>query len=457
MNELLRLITLQDANTRLVLLGTGVLGLAAGVIGALAVLRRRALVGDALAHAALPGVCVSFLVFRERSLPLFLLGALVFGVLGVLTMNAIRRFTRIKEDAAIAIILGSFFGLGIALSGIIQRLPSGNRSGLDGFLFGKAAGMVRDDVTLIALASAAALLGVAALYKEFKLLGFDRAFAGSLGWRVALLDFILMSLLAIVTVVGLPAVGVVLMAALLIIPGVTARFWTDRLAPHLVLAGIFGMLAGLIGAGLSAVLPAPQSALSRGFPTGPLIVLVAGTLFVASLLFAPGRGLIARWSTARSLQRRIHDEHLLRDLYELQESASFKAGSVPAPSIGQIAAHRAWRMVPLRNAIARANALGYVTQTRGTLALTASGREKSLRIIRSHRLWELYLHEHAGIAPDHVDRDADLIEHFVTPELLAKFESQLALGDADPIRTGAAMGVPLSLHPPGASAEEAPR
>ncbi|MFN9968545.1 MAG: metal ABC transporter permease, partial [Phycisphaerae bacterium] len=175
--------------------------------------------------------------------------------------------------------------------GIIQRLPSGNRAGLDGFLFGKAAGMVQADVTLIAASSALALFGVVALYKEFKLVGFDRAFAGSLGWRVSLLDLILMCLLAIVTVVGLPAVGVVLMAALLIIPGVTARFWTDRLAPHLALAGFFGMLSGLIGSALSAVLPAPESSLSRGFPTGPLIVLVAGSLFVLSLLFAPRRGL----------------------------------------------------------------------------------------------------------------------------------------------------------------------
>lgn len=445
MNDFLRLITLQDANTRTVLLGTGSLGLAAGVIGALAVLRRRALVGDALAHAALPGVCVAFLVFRERSLPLFLLGALVFGVLGVLTMNAIRRFTRIKEDAAIAIVLGSFFGLGIMLSGMIQRLPSGNRAGLDSFLFGKAAGMVHADLLLSAAACILALLGVAALYKELKLVGFDREFAGSLGWPVGLLDLTLMALLAIVTVVGLPAVGVVLMAALLIIPGVTAKFWTDRLAPHLALAGLFGMLSGLLGSALSAVLPSPNSSMSRGFPTGPLIVLVAGTLFVASLLFAPRRGLVARWRTARLLQQNIDDEHLLRDLYELQEA------DTPA-SLSTLAARRTWRTGALHSALRRALANADVSERNSTITLTASGLTRAVRVIRSHRLWELYLHEHAGVAPDHVDRDADLIEHFITPDLLAKFEAQLALGDADPLRTGAALGVPLSLHPPGENA-----
>ncbi|MBY0113926.1 MAG: metal ABC transporter permease [Phycisphaerales bacterium] len=445
MNDFLRLITLQDANTRTVLLGTGSLGLAAGVIGALAVLRRRALVGDALAHAALPGVCVAFLVFRERSLPLFLLGALVFGVLGVLTMNAIRRFTRIKEDAAIAIVLGSFFGLGIMLSGMIQRLPSGNRAGLDSFLFGKAAGMVHADLLISAAACILALLGVAALYKELKLVGFDREFAGSLGWPVGFLDLTLMALLAIVTVVGLPAVGVVLMAALLIIPGVTAKFWTDRLAPHLALAGLFGMLSGLLGSALSAVLPSPNSSMSRGFPTGPLIVLVAGTLFVGSLLFAPRRGLVARWRTARLLQQHIDDEHLLRDLYELQEAGT------PA-SLSTLAERRTWRTGSLHAALRRALTNADVTDRNAVITLTASGLTRAVRVIRSHRLWELYLHEHAGVAPDHVDRDADLIEHFITPNLLAKFEAQLALGDADPLRTGAALGVPLSLHPPGENA-----
>src|SRR5688572_3108879 len=168
MDDLIRLITLQDANTRVVLLGIALLGLAAGVVGSFAVLRRRALVGDALAHASLPGVCMAYFVVGDRNFAAFLAGALVFGVLGVAAISLIRAYTRIKEDAALGIVLSSFFGLGIMLSDIIQRQPSGNRAGLDTFIMGKAAGMVRQDVMIIGGVAAAVLAATALLFKEFK-------------------------------------------------------------------------------------------------------------------------------------------------------------------------------------------------------------------------------------------------------------------------------------------------
>lgn len=300
-DEFLRLLTLQDANTRLVLLGSALLGLACGVVGSLAVLRHRALIGDTLAHAALPGICVAFFVVGDRHLPSLMLGALVFGLLGVLAVNATQRFTRIKEDAALALVLGTFFGLGIVLSRIIQNQPSGNRAGLDGFLFGKAASMVQSDVILIAAVAAGVLLAVFALLKEFRLLAFDREFASAQGWPVARLDLVMMGLVTVCVVAGLPAVGVVLVAALLIIPGTAARLWTDRLAVMLVLSGGFGATAGIVGTALSAVLPPPPGALSRGWPTGPMIVLVSAAIFLISLLGAPRRGIIARWLQSRGL------------------------------------------------------------------------------------------------------------------------------------------------------------
>jgi manganese/zinc/iron transport system permease protein len=294
MNDLLRLITLQDANTRTVLLGAGILGLACGVVGALATLRRRALIGDTLAHASLPGIAVAYFVIGDRHLYAFLLGALVFGLLGVWCVNLIRDHTRIKEDAALGLVLGSFFGLGIALSKIIQNQPAGNRAGLDGFLFGKAASMVQADVMLIAGVAACSLLLSAALIKEFRLIAFDPAFAASLGWPVKAIDLAMMALVALCTVAGLPAVGVVMVAALLIIPGVTARLWTDRFGPLLIIAGLVGLLSGTLGTALSAALPPPSGTLARGWPTGPLIVLVAAGAFALSLIVAPRRGLIAR-------------------------------------------------------------------------------------------------------------------------------------------------------------------
>jgi manganese/zinc/iron transport system permease protein len=309
MNDFIRLLTLQDANTRTVLLGATLLGAASGVISAFAVLRRRALMGDALAHAALPGVVVAYFIVGDRNFLAFLIGALVFGVLGVLCVAFIRAYTRIKEDAAIGIVLSSFFGLGISLSRIAQSQPSGNRSGLDGFLFGKAASMVRSDVLAIAAVAGVIVLVVAVLFRQFKVLCFDREFAASLGLPVLLLDLGLMTLICVCTVVGLPAVGVVLVAALLIIPGVTARFWTDRLGMMVLISATVGGFAGLMGTALSAVLPAPPGALTRGLPTGPLIALTAAACFIVSMLASPRRGVIADALRRRSLRRAIEAGH----------------------------------------------------------------------------------------------------------------------------------------------------
>lgn len=286
-----RLVTLQDANTRVVMLGVGVLGLACGVSGAFAVLRRRALVGDAVAHASLPGVCLAYLVVGERSLPAMLLGALVFGVLAAAALAWTRRATRVKDDATLAIIIGSLFGLGVALSRIIQARPGGDKAGLDGFIFGKAASMVRADAALVVGVCLAVLGVVALLYKEFKLLSFDRDYAACLGRPVVVLDLALTGLVCVCTVVGLPAVGVVLIVALLIIPAVAARMWSDRLHVVLLLAGAIGALSGVVGVALSATLPAPAAGLSRGWPTGPVVVLVAASIFVISMAFSP-RGLL---------------------------------------------------------------------------------------------------------------------------------------------------------------------
>ncbi|MGH9360916.1 MAG: metal ABC transporter permease, partial [Thermoanaerobaculia bacterium] len=223
-----------DYNTTVVVVGTGLLGLASGVIGTFAVLRRRALVGDALAHAALPGICIAFLLTGERAFLPLLAGAFLSGLLGVWVVSLLARHTRTKEDAAIGIVLSVFFGTGISLSRFIQSQGSaGSKAGLDHFIFGKTAGMLAQDVYTIAFLVLAVVAAVALLFKEFKLVSFDPEFGSVQGWPTLRLDLALMGLLALTTVVGLPAVGVVLMAALLIIPAAAARFWTEGLAAML--------------------------------------------------------------------------------------------------------------------------------------------------------------------------------------------------------------------------------
>jgi manganese/zinc/iron transport system permease protein len=279
-------------NEQVVLLGVSLLGAAAGVIGCFAVLRRRALTGDALAHAALPGLALAFMVTGQRSLPVLLLGAAGSGVLGIAVMAWLRRGTRLKEDAALGIVLAVFTGVGTVLMSVIQRRPEGNRAGLDAFIFGKTAGMIFADLVLVAGLAGLTVIVVALCYKEFKLAAFDADFARVQGWPAFALDFLLMLLVVIAVVIGLPAVGVLLMAALLVIPGAAARFWTDRLGVMLVLSGVFGAQAGVMGTLVTVY--------QVRVPTGPAIILAAGVIFLCSLLFAPRRGLLARaWQRRR--------------------------------------------------------------------------------------------------------------------------------------------------------------
>jgi manganese/zinc/iron transport system permease protein len=275
-------------NTLVVLAGVGLLGGAAGLVGTFAVLRRRALTGDALAHAALPGLCLAFLLVGRRELPVLLAGALVTGILGVALIAGLRRCTRIKEDAAIGIVLSVFFGAGVALSRLIQNwVPGGAKAGLDSYILGQTAGLSANDVLWIGGLAAGVGGVVLALYKEFQLIAFDPDFARVQGWPVFGLDLILSALIAVAVVIGLPAVGVVLMAALLIVPAVTGRLWAERLGTVLWLATLTGVGTGLVGTLVSAA----QSRL----PAGPVITLVGTAVFVVSLVLAPRRGLLARW------------------------------------------------------------------------------------------------------------------------------------------------------------------
>lgn len=282
-----------EYNTLVVLSGGSLLGLGAGVIGSFALLKKRALTGDALAHASLPGVCLAYLIVGDRSLPALLLGALASGVLGIGVLALLRRWTRIKEDAALGIVLSVPYGLGVVLLSAIQRMQGGNKAGLNSFIQGKAAGMLLEDVYLMSGLVVATLLVVLSLFKEFRLVSFDPAFAAVQGWPTFLLDLLLMSLVVLVVVIGLPTVGVLLMAALLVIPPAAARFWTERLEIMTLLAGLFGMLAGTLGTLCSARF--------AKIPTGPAIILAAASFFVVSLVVAPRRGLLAHWFTSADL------------------------------------------------------------------------------------------------------------------------------------------------------------
>jgi manganese/zinc/iron transport system permease protein len=410
-----------------VMIGTALLGATSGVIGTFAVLRRRALVGDMLSHAALPGICIAFLIMGKRDFIGLSLGALATGLLGIGLVTLIRRWTRTKEDAAIGIVLSTFFGAGIVLLSVIQQQPSGNQAGLNTYLFGETAGITRHDIRLIAAVAVLCLVVVVLLYKEFELVSFDPDFASVQGWPALALDLLMMGTLAVVTIVGLPLCGVILMAALIILPSAAARFWTNRLGTLLVLAAAVGGAAGILGTFFASPLPTHwfggELWDTSKLPPGPLIVLSATAIFLISLLFAPQRGLVARTVAEIRLRLRIGREHLLRGLYELSES---QLPARPYVDEAQLVARRSWSEWMVRWWLARLNARSLIERDDGRVRLTPAGVAAAAEVTRTHRLWELFLVESAGIASDHVDRDADAVEHVLPPGLIRELEDRLA-------------------------------
>jgi manganese/zinc/iron transport system permease protein len=283
-----------DYTLRTVAIGAAVLGIVSGVLGCFAVLRRQALLGDAMSHAALPGIAVAFMITGRRDPLILLIGAGLAAWLAALLLLGITRTTRIKEDSGLALILAVFFGMGLVLLSFLQQSPDAAQAGLKSFIFGQAAALVERDIWAMLALGAPALLVVALLWKQFKLITFDPEYAASLGLPVRGLSVILTTLVVIAIVIGLQTVGVVLMSAMLIAPAGAARQWTDRLSTMVGLSALFGAVSGVAGALISAT--------GRGLATGPTIVLCMGAIVLVSILFAPNRGiLIARLRRAPAL------------------------------------------------------------------------------------------------------------------------------------------------------------
>jgi manganese/zinc/iron transport system permease protein len=298
-----------DYTIRTVALGAAVLGIVAGALGAFALLRRQSLLGDAMSHAALPGVLLAFMLTGSKAPVVLVLGAAVAGVLGTFLLLGISRYSRIKEDAALGIILSVFFGFGLVLLTFLQRNPTAAQAGLNSYLFGQAATLLTRDVITMAAFGGGALLLLVLLWKEFKLLSFDRDFGSSLGFPMTGLDVLLTTLLVIGIVIGLQAVGVVLMSALVVAPAAAARQWTNRLSVMMILASLFGAIAGVAGALISS--------LGAGLSTGPVVVLVVSLIVVASLVLGASRGLLWGWVRRQRNRRILRTQAVLANLYGL--------------------------------------------------------------------------------------------------------------------------------------------
>lgn len=418
-----------DWTTQVVVVTVSILGAAAGAAGTFVLLRRRALLGDVMSHAALPGVALAFIVGTGlgvgRSLPALAIGAAATALVGAWSVSWIRRQTRLRDDAAMAVVLGSFYGLGVALLGVVQSMPHGQQAGLTHLLLGHVASMTRVDLWSVVCGAAIVLVLVLALFKEWRLLCFDEAFTRSIGRPAARLDALLMATLGVVIVVGMQAAGLLVVVALLITPAAAARACTVRAGRMIAIAAAIGAVSGAGGAVLSASAP--------DLPAGALCVLVACVVFGVALCLGPAEGVL--WRTLRrwNLESRVRREHLLRAMWELSSPHAVPAMDLDAlmnrtpVSVASLLQRRTWSGPRLRALIGREVRSGMMrwSTAHDAVVLTASGAREARSVERIHRLWEEYLTQRADIAPSHVDRDADVIEHVLGPALVAQLEREL--------------------------------
>ena len=381
-------------NAALVAIGAALLGFAAGSSGTFLFLRKRALVSDAVAHATLPGVGIAFILMVSlggdgRSLVGLLLGSAVTAWIGLLVIEWITRHTRLAEDAAMGAVLGTFFGFGVVLLTVIQSMSAGRQAGLESFLLGSTAGMLFQDAVVIAIGGTLAVLATWAMRRPMTLVAFDSDYAAAVGYDVRRIDLLMMGLVLAVTVIGLKLVGLILIVAMLIIPAVTARFWTERSTQVIWIAGAVGGASGYLGAVLSATAPA--------LPTGPIIVLMAAAIFVISLLFAPARGVLAAVIRHRRFQARVHRrqgllalaaQHPIRETYTLRLLA--------------------------REGLVRPD--GVPTDT---------GRAQAAKVARDERRWEVAreIHQDAGLTGRYDGLTP--IEEVFTADEVAEFDRRL--------------------------------
>lgn len=360
---------------RTVAIGGALLGIVSGVLGCFAVLRRQSLLGDALSHAALPGVAIAFLL-AGRELSVLLIGAGIASWLGVQFIQFITGTTRIKQDAAMGVVLAAWFAAGIALLAYIQARPDASQAGLDHFIFGQAAAIVERDVQLIAGVGGLSLLLLAFFWKEFKLITFDPEFAGANGFRVNLLNTLLSTLIVVAIVLGLQLAGVILMVGMLIAPAIAARQWTNKLVQMIMLSAVFGAFAGSTGAIISAV--------DNNIPTGPLIIVVAFVVVLVSIAFAPGRGLIWTLLRRRRDRRQFAGQRMLNDLYHYATDHGAPTTAVPHKFLIGVAGPTA--ILGLRQLTQR----GMVQQQGDRWQLTPAGIAAAAHDLKNRELWALY-------------------------------------------------------------------
>lgn len=421
LSDIAQFFSFQNLSVNIVVFGTMLLGACSALIGTFSFLQKRALIGDTIAHALLPGICIAFLIHPVKNPWVLITGAIISGLISIYVIDYIKANSKLKNDTIIALTLSLFFGIGLFLLGIIQQGSYGSQSGIDHFLFGKAAALMKADLIAYGLLAFSTILIIVLFYRAFFITTFDENFAKSINYPVKTIKFILSTLTVIAIAIGIQTVGVVLMAAMLVTPAAGARYWTNNLKYLLLGSAILGSLSGFFGAFISYT--APQ------MPTGPWIVLSLSVFTISSILFAPKKGLFQRFWKKKKWQERLELENILKTFYLLgEEDKQFQK----ARNLQEIIHRRFFETASLKKHLQKLVKQEKLIQVNEKFTLTATGKHEGQRLSKIHRLWEMYLTTELNIAPDHVHEDAESIEHIITPEIERKLEEALGFPEKDP-------------------------
>jgi manganese/zinc/iron transport system permease protein len=414
LDQLLKYLTLADPNVRYVAVAILLLGGVSGAVGTFNFLRKKTLVGETVAHSMLPGVLIAFILSGVKNPLVLITGAAISGWLSIWVVDYITRHSKIKGDSALAIVLSSFFGLGIVMLTVIQRTSGKEQSGLDHYIFGNAAAMTPEDSLVFGSISLIVLAIVFWHYFSLKAVVFNQDFAQSIGintrWIEAIISFI--TILSIS--VGIKAVGIVMMSALLIIPPTAARFWTDSLSKMLVVSGIFGAVSGWLGAFVSYSY--------SSMPTGPWTIVIISIIAFVSMMFAPKKGVVfQRWSKLL-VKRRMNEENLLKTAVQLEVRGQGKLFNRLSISSRQFFDQRLWNRT-----IKRLKRKGLIKRVHTGFTLSTEGRAIGAEIDRRHKIWEIYLQRRMQMSVHLVHDEADTMEHFLTPDIEDEILKELGL------------------------------
>lgn len=402
------------------------LGLLCGMLGTFIVLRKIALIGDAISHSILPGIVLGFIISTSLGLnrdpTVILISALLVGLFSIAVVRKIETSTRVKSDAALGVILSGFFGLGLFMKSSLKPFME-SASGIQSYLFGNIATVSDGDFYTLIITGTVLIVLTIIFLRPLLLVSFDAQYARSIGFPKTFLNLLFYTILTLTIVVSVQAVGVILISALLIIPASAAFLLTDRKLPMILIAMVIGGLSGLVGAIASI------SAKGINLPSGATMTLVAASLFFLAYFFAPSHGIFSKWLNHRTISLEIAIDNALKSFFRLLEPTRAFNSAIEVKTFLDTSDYNVKKSHAF---LKKLHSLGFIELATTSLTLTTKGRKRAEKIVRSHRLWELYLARQADYKPDHVHDDAEIMEHILDEQTIRELEHELGNPKTDP-------------------------